>query len=529
MRKLRKKFLVILVALAAVLGNFINLSNSVGTAEAATSSKNNVTFYVQDPSIGTKFTDSYSRNNFGSSPGGSNLNNTISSLTVGKNTKVTLYDGENFSGASYIVTNASNADKFFDLTQSFNDKTSSYKIEDIGSNSVTFYENGKNTGAEYTESVSRSSVNNSPGGWKFNKNISGVTLAARTELRIYDGENYTGSTYYLSNNTDQDVFYNLSTIANGVYNDKTSSYIVYHLDGYNAYPVYFNAVFYDELNGNGQSFRDTVRGTNLSRQFMSSSPGGDEFNDRASSVKLTPGTKLTVFEEANYGGASSVYTNTTNVDQLINLTSFDNKMSSYIIELGTTTPTSHSVTFYENPSGSGQSYIDTMSRNWVGDSPGGSYFDDKISSVALEPHTRLVIYEDSNKSGYRHTVINDSDYVKTYDLTTFDNRISSYEIDQLPAHSVTFLQHSYENAGNSGYNYTETISRPSFDNSPIGSSFNDMASSVIVGAYTKVLLYQNANYGGETKELNNDTNGEKVFNLSDFNDKASSFTISKTR
>ncbi|MBW5466938.1 hypothetical protein GPJ61_03475 [Brevibacillus formosus] len=187
------------------------------------------------------------------------------------------------------------------------------------------------------------------------------------------------------------------------------------------------------------------------------------------------------------------------------------------------------VTFFEDYSGTGQSFRDSVSRNWVGSYPGGAYFEDKISSVKLDPHTMLVGYQHSNKGGYRHTIINDSNDVKTYDLTTFNDTISSYEIDPLPQHSVTFLQHPYNDNGNSGHHYTETVSQPSFANSPIGSSFNDMASTVIVGAYTKVELFEHANYGGVKKDYVNDTNAEQVFILEGFHDKASSFKISNTR
>lgn len=73
-------------------------------------------------------------------------------------------------------------------------------------------------------------------------------------------------------------------------------------------------------------------------------------------------------------------------------------------------------------------------------------------------------------------------------------------------------------------NYTGRVLCSSTDNSWVGSSWNDLFSSVRVPAGTRVTLYEHANYGGRALVLTGDTSSLVPAN---FNDMASSFRVQR--
>lgn len=149
-------------------------------------------------------------------------------------------------------------------------------------------------------------------------------------------------------------------------------------------------------------------------------------NDKISSIRLQPKTKITIYEDIHFGGGSRTFMNNSNAQSLINLTTenWNDQASSYIVS--EIAQTEFGVNVFENSHNRGNAIRHTSPRNQP-DLRTVS-MNDKISSIELYPNTKITVYEDVFYGGESTVYQNKANNVMVINLagTKWNDRISSY-------------------------------------------------------------------------------------------------------
>jgi hypothetical protein len=138
-------------------------------------------------------------------------NNWVSSVRVPAGYTVTLYDGDNLTGASRVLT----ADNSCLVNNTFNDLTSSISVAQTPASTPTLYQdcNYSGTGVSLpvgTYTTAQLSARGIPNNW-----VSSLRIPSGYTVALYDGDNLTGASRVLTSD--------YSCLVNNTFNDLTSS------------------------------------------------------------------------------------------------------------------------------------------------------------------------------------------------------------------------------------------------------------------------------------------------------------------
>lgn len=225
-------------------------------------------------------------------------------------------------------------------------------------------------------------------------------------------------------------------------------------------------------------------------------------NDELSSIRVSPGYKVLLYENKGFNGSEKSITESSG-----SLGDFDNTASSLRVE------TAAPCTLYADPDfcigqdfGPGDHDISEFT------APGG-VGNDMASSIRVSPGYKVTLYKDSNFSGASKVYT-----VSNMWMTDFDDCVSSLKVELADSHAPVTVYSDANFGGGSqefgagDYDWADLTAS--------GGIGNDKLSSIRVAPGYKVTLYENANFGGATRVITADSGY-----VADFNDKTSSLKV----
>ena len=142
-------------------------------------------------------------------------------------------------------------------------------------------------------------------------------------------------------------------------------------------------------------------------------------NDKISSIRISSGYRVTLYENKGFGGSTSVLTaNNAWID-------FDDKTSSIKIEYA---PTHLPVTLYSDIDLGGTAQeMDLGNHDWADLTVSGGVGNDKISSLRVAPGYKVTLYKDANYKGSSIEVTADRMYIGD----GWNDEISSLKVEKI--------------------------------------------------------------------------------------------------
>jgi len=233
-------------------------------------------------------------------------------------------------------------------------------------------------------------------------------------------------------------------------------------------------------------------------------------NDQISSIKITTGYEVELFEHQQHKGKSIILKH--DVPRL-NFYDFNDRTSSIIIREASPDPPA---TIYDKAE-----YRGVFKELPVGSYAKGNLFpldDNAISSIKIDANYSAYLYQDDNFSGKFIRLDRNIDRLDTYD---FNDRISSIRIlksKMTPV--VTFYEHAtYKGEFKEIYNPENLITKMMLF--PVD---NDAISSIKITEGYEVTLYADENFGGAFIKIDKSVSD---LNSLGFNDRISSIKIEK--
>ncbi len=321
---------------------------------------------------------------YGASTSANNLNfvgyDTISSLQVPPGWRVTLYDGENFTGATKLIT----ADTDLSVTGSFDNLASSVVVE----GPVTIFQNDHfGPPSQYLPVGSYDPSRLTFGA----RALTSLRVAPGWKVTLYSGANFTGTARVVTSDKDfwpYDSFndqtssikvegpaqqpppYTSSPVPNLPVEPKTPPVIIYQNDHY------------------GAPSQNLITGSYDTSQLT--------FGDNAlTSVRIVPGWKVTLYSNPGFTGTAKVLTSNTD---LWPYNTFNDQTSSIKVE--------GPVTIYKNAGFMGPS------QNLLpgGYNPEALTFDPRsLTSLKVAPGWKVTLYSDSWYMGESRVITSDTD------------------------------------------------------------------------------------------------------------------------
>lgn len=189
-------------------------------------------------------------------------------------------------------------------------------------------------------------------------------------------------------------------------------------------PTNVRATVFEDTNKGGKSFENV--GPIKRADFFSWN-----MNDKISSINLQPKTKITIFDDINFGGGSRTFMNNSSSAKTINLPDHNWNDRASSLEVSTLTGLEFGVNLFENSHNGGKAIRNTQATN-VADLRTID-MNDKISSVELYPNTQVTLYEDINYRGEQITYTNNTNDVKVINLggTWWNDQASSYKASSM--------------------------------------------------------------------------------------------------
>lgn len=250
----------------------------------------------------------------------------------------------------------------------------------------------------------------------------------------------------------------------------------------------------------------------VSQNFSLGSHNTDELttsggvgNDTIESIRVSPGYKVTFYNDMNFSGSTEVVTaNRRNI-------SLSNNVSSLVVEpLQGHSP----VTAYADP-------------EWTGNYQGfgaGSYGysdlsiigNDKMTAIRIAPGYKVTLYKDSGFKGAKVVLTQDIEHLNK---VGFNDAVSSMKVEAIsPVESCYIPVTAYVDDQYRGS--SQAFVAGEYNNVDLIAIGNDKITSLRIPAGYKVTLYEHKDYGGSSVELTQDCD-----NLWSFNDKTSSMRI----
>ncbi len=277
--------------------------------------RNGICFYVDENYKGEEFcVDS----NESQRRIGARYDNRISSIRIFNRAEITVYENENFTGSRQTFSqnvpklrNWSDRITSFQFTtdRQYGERDSQAGDRQYGGRNgsqaggrygrwsrgnelrdgVCFYMDGDYQGEEFCIDGNESQRKIAE---RYNDRISSVRISGRTQVVVYEHENFGGTRRILNSDTP-----NL-----GDFNDKITSIEVAG-DRSGSSEAGDKVCFYVDRDYQGEEF--CVDGNGSQRKIA------ERYNDRISSARIPGGTQVVVYEHENFGGARRVLTNDT--------------------------------------------------------------------------------------------------------------------------------------------------------------------------------------------------------------------------
>lgn len=348
-------------------------------------------------------------------------NDRLSSFQLSNGYSITVYENSGFSGRSATFRNSENC-----LSYTWKNKVSSiYIFRDRGNNN-----NNRFAAATLFESCNYTGNRNTLGpGYHdvvdlgiSNDRLSSFQLANGYSITLFENSGYSGKSYTY-NNSENCLTY--------TWNNKVSSVHIFR----NRNGNYNDGYYPDNNNGGGITiYRDcNYRGT--SKVLTEGSYNVSQLgigNDRLSSFRLSPGYRITIFENANYSGNSASYNN----DVSCLGTNWNDRVSSIRIDrIGNNYGYGNNYDNYNNNNNDnpGNAVIIYSQENFRGRSavlrpgsiaylPDVGFPDNSISSLQLPPGWKVVLYDQPNFKGLSYNVLRTKD---KFLLSGWSNKASS--------------------------------------------------------------------------------------------------------
>ncbi len=373
-------------------------------------------------------------------PGGNKWNDKISSVSIGKNTRVTLYQHINYGGASISFEgDGENSYHIPDLHNlGWGDTISSLKIRQSAvpaPNQVFLFEHVNYDGGVLTLSIGddipdlRQMTISSGKSW--NDRISSVKIGKDAQVYLCRDINYEGPAIPYA--ADGQWISNISSLHPQGWGDKVSSLKVRAYDWTPeselpeepeapeepvedaeppAYseppdigdPVQYQVFLFEKAEYGGQSLSFTYDNDipDLTRWNL---PTGEKWNDRISSLKVGRGTRITLYQHTNYGGASISFegdgTNNNDISNLHGL-GWGNMVSSFKVHRSLI-PESNQVFLFEHENYDGAALFLSVGQ----DIPdlrqsiisSGKSWNDRVSSLKIGKDALVHVWTDINYEG----------------------------------------------------------------------------------------------------------------------------------
>lgn len=369
-------------------------------------------------------------------PAGGKWNDKISSLSIGKNTRVTVYQHTNYGGASISFEGDGESNYHIpDLhTLGWGDTISSLKIRQSAvpaPNQVFLFEHENYDGGALYLTIGqdlpdlRQWMISSGKSW--NDRISSVKIGKNAQVYLCTDINYEGPSIPYA--ADGQWNRNMSSLHPQGWGDKVSSLKVraydwtpeselpqepeqpeaVELPGYSELPnigdsLYYQVFLFEKPDYGGQSLGFTYDNDipDLTRWNL---PNGLKWNDRISSIKVGRGTRITLYQHANYRGTSISFegdgTNNNDISNLHGL-GWGNMVSSFKVRQ-CAIPESNQVFLFEHENYDGASLdlsvgqdIPDLRQSAISS---GKSWNDRISSLKIGKDTLVHVWTDSNYEG----------------------------------------------------------------------------------------------------------------------------------
>lgn len=206
----------------------------------------------------------------------------------------------------------------------------------------------------------------------------------------------------------------------------------------------------------------------------------DSWNDKVSSIEVGSGVSVEMFENGNFSGKRWFYQNSTN-----SIGEANDKATSYRIH----PKNAKNACIYEHGNYGGESYCFPVSYNQQSVDLIGLGWNDKISSISVDPGVSMSGYQDGGNVGYDQTYGSNTPYIGIY-----NDRFSSLMLS-IPNRVCLYQEANYL-GGDICWNWP---------GNPVAVSslgyFNDATSSLKVPVGLKVTAYRDYNFQNKLGEF----------------------------
>ncbi len=397
------------------------------------------------------------------------FNDTISSVRLGPNTRVTLFEHVNFTGRSVELSEDS---PWLEVTAVGNDTASSMKVTSqpgqLRQGEVMIFDQPNYGGKSWLVTQAVMALQAIQG----LSQIGSVRLGVNTWFAVFTGGNLSG--------VRQNLTVDTPTIA------PIQSFQV--LPRGDVQPTDIRpgeVVLYEHANFGGRQLRLSADTPNLINI--------PAWNDVASSVRVGANTAVSLFEHVNYGGRQQTFSQDINWlgDKWIG----NDTTSSVQIHANAQKLRRGEVALYNQPNFGG------MVWRFNADIAAFTQIDrlnDNVASVQVGPDTSVTLYEHVNYGGVSQRFDADT---PTLDGTTIGRRGSALRVvvsgETLKSGEVAL----YEHVNFQGRVWRFNLSVSDFQVFP---GLNDQISSLKVGPRTTVTVYENVNFGGNSESFSAD-------------------------
>ena len=352
-------------------------------------------------------------------------NDRLSSFQLSNGYSITVYENSGYSGRSTTFRSSENC-----LSYTWNNKVSSiYVFRDRGNNNnngfaaATLYEscnftgNGNTLGPGYHD-VADLGIRND--------RLSSFQLANGFSITLFENSGYSGKSYTY-NNSENCLTY--------TWNNKVSSVHIFRNGG--GYNNGYNPGNNNTNNGGGVTvYRDcNYRGT--SKTLTEGSYNAYQLgigNDKLSSFRISPGYRITIFENSNYSGNSASYNNDVSclssywndktssirIDRIGNNYGYDNNYNNNYYNNNNNNNPDNAVIIYSQENFGGRSAV--LRPGSIAYLPDVGFPDNAISSLQLPPGWKVVLYDQPNFRGSSYNVLRTKD---KFLLSGWSNKASS--------------------------------------------------------------------------------------------------------
>jgi hypothetical protein len=348
---------------------------------------------------------------------------------------------------------------------------------------------------------------------RLNDRISSVRVFGRAQVLVYEDENFGGASTTIAGDVSNLRDWNDKITAIQVQYDRTA------FSGSGNDPQN-GACFYLDADYRGERF---CMNGGESRQNVDA-----RLNDKISSVRVFGRIQVIVYENENFGGASTTF-----AGDVPNLRAWNDKITAIQVQYdrtafsGSGNDPQNGACFYLDADYRGERFC--VDSDESQQSLEGRY-NDRISSIRIFGRAGVTVYEDENFNGSRRTFDQD-----VPNLSDWNDRITSFQVSGSPYRGQYGGQYGGQFGGrDSGYEprngacfYLDSDHRgDSFcmnageDLRNLEARFNDKISSIRFFGRARVVVHEDESFRGDSRTFTGD-----VSNLGNLNDRITSIEV----